>query len=147
MDSPFPALQRNILIGSKQAYPNAEIDVVDLMGGVRDELIGSRGTIGAYQSRIEVAVNVLSVTAENSRAAESRIRDADVASEAAELTRVNLLQQLTSSILAQANQQHAEISESFPATAKSDPPLAVSPVAGSLLFVKKASSPIGEDVF
>lgn len=64
-----------------------------------------RGTLGAAESRLEVTINNLQVARENFSAAESRIRDADVAAEAAELTRLNILQQAGTAILAQANQQ------------------------------------------
>jgi flagellin len=63
-----------------------------------------RGTLGALESRLEVTITNLSVARENFKAAESRIRDVDVATEAAELTRLNILQQAGASILAQANQ-------------------------------------------
>ena len=52
-----------------------------------------------------MAINNLSVARENFAAAESRIRDVDVAAEAAELTRLNILQQAGAAVLAQANQQ------------------------------------------
>jgi flagellin len=63
-----------------------------------------RGSLGALESRLEVTINNLTVARENFKAAESRIRDVDVATEAAELTRLNILQQAGASILAQANQ-------------------------------------------
>lgn len=65
----------------------------------------NRGTLGAAESRLEVTINNLQVARENFTAAESRIRDVDVAQEAAELTRLNILQQAGTAILAQANQQ------------------------------------------
>lgn len=65
----------------------------------------NRGALGAAESRLEVTINNLQVARENFQAAESRIRDVDVASEAAELTRLNILQQAGAAILAQANQQ------------------------------------------
>jgi len=65
----------------------------------------NRGTLGAAESRLEVTIANLQVARENFKAAESRIRDVDVASEAAELTRLNILQQAGASILAQANSQ------------------------------------------
>jgi flagellin len=63
-----------------------------------------RGSLGSGESRLRLAIANLSSTRENYAAAESRIRDADVASDAAELTRLNILQQAGSSVLAQANQ-------------------------------------------
>jgi flagellin len=65
----------------------------------------NRGTLGAAESRLEVTINNLQVARENFQAAESRIRDVDVASESAELTRLNILQQAGAAVLAQANQQ------------------------------------------
>lgn len=68
-------------------------------------LTSLRGTLGAVESRLLTAVNNLSVARENFQAAESRIRDIDVAQEAAELTRLNILQQAGAAVLAQANNQ------------------------------------------
>ncbi len=65
----------------------------------------NRGTLGAAESRLDTTIKNLMVARENFQAAESRIRDVDVASEAAELTRLNILQQAGTAILAQANQQ------------------------------------------
>jgi flagellin-like hook-associated protein FlgL len=72
-----------------------------------EQLAAQRGEIGAFQSRIDVARSVLEVSSENFRAAESRIRDADIAEESSRLVRLNILQQAASAILAQANQQPA----------------------------------------
>jgi flagellin len=68
---------------------------------------GYRGTFGAFEARLRSAANTLNVTAENFAAAESRIRDADVAQESAELTRLTILQQAGSAVLVQANQSPA----------------------------------------
>ena len=65
----------------------------------------NRGTLGAAESRLEITINNLQVARENFQSAESRIRDVDVAYEAAELARLNILQQAGAAILAQANQQ------------------------------------------
>lgn len=65
----------------------------------------NRGNLGALESRLQVSINNLQVARENFKAAESQIRDLDVASEAAELTRLNILQQAGAAVLAQANQQ------------------------------------------
>lgn len=73
----------------------------------REQLAEQRGEIGAFQSRVDVARNVLEVSSENFRAAESRIRDADIAAESSQLVRLSILQQAASSVLAQANQQPA----------------------------------------
>ena len=65
----------------------------------------NRGTLGAAEARLDTAISNLLVARENFQAAESRIRDVDVAAEAAELTRLSILQQAGTAILAQANQQ------------------------------------------
>jgi flagellin len=64
-----------------------------------------RGTLGTVEARLGTAIQNLSTSRENTLAAESRIVDADVAVEAAELTRLNILQQAGAAVLAQANQQ------------------------------------------
>ncbi len=64
-----------------------------------------RGTLGTVEGRLQSAITNLSTSRENIQAAESRISDVDVAVEAAELTRLNILQQAGSAVLAQANQQ------------------------------------------
>lgn len=78
---------------------------LDAINSAISSLASTRGTLGATESRLQVAINGLSVARENFAAAESRIRDVDVASEAAELTRLNILQQAGAAVLAQANQQ------------------------------------------
>ena len=64
---------------------------------------GSRGDLGAVQNRLESTVRNLSVTSENLAAAESRIRDVDVAEEMMSFTRSQILQQAGTAMLAQAN--------------------------------------------
>ena len=64
----------------------------------------SRGLLGGVESRLSSAITNLGVTRENLVAAESRIRDVDVAEEAANLTRLSILQQAGTAVLAQANQ-------------------------------------------
>jgi flagellin len=78
---------------------------LDAINQAITSLASTRGVLGATESRLQVAINNLSVARENFLAAESRIRDVDVASEAADLTRLGILQQAGASILAQANQQ------------------------------------------
>jgi flagellin len=69
-----------------------------------DSLSAKRGSLGSIESRLNSQLANLSVARENYIAAESRIRDVDVAEEAANLTRFSILQQVGASILAQANQ-------------------------------------------
>lgn len=63
-----------------------------------------RAQLGAKQNRLEHTINNLKVTNENVTAAESRIRDTDMAKEIAEYSKNNVLQQAAQSMLAQANQ-------------------------------------------
>ena len=65
----------------------------------------SRGTLGAQQNRLESTLRSLANVRETTSAAESRIRDVDVAMETADLTRNSILQQASASILSQANAQ------------------------------------------
>jgi flagellin len=67
----------------------------------------NRGNLGALESRLSASISNLQVARENFKAAESQIRDLDVAQEASELTRLNILQQAGAAVLAQANQQPA----------------------------------------
>ena len=78
---------------------------LDAIGQALVSLNNNRGRIGAVESRLQTTINNLQVARENFTAAESRIRDVDVATEAAELTRLSILQQAGAAILAQANQQ------------------------------------------
>ena len=80
---------------------------LDAVKGAIGSLTSNRGQLGAVESRLGVASNNLQVARENYASAESQIRDVDVASEAAKLTRNSILQQAGSSVLAQANQQPA----------------------------------------
>ena len=63
-----------------------------------------RSNLGAVQNRLESAVSNLGVTEENLSASESRIRDVDVASEMVNFTRLQILSQSGTAMLAQANQ-------------------------------------------
>ena len=65
-----------------------------------------RSKLGAIQNRLEHTINNLNTPSENTQAAESRIRDTDMASEMVEYSKNNILQQAGQSMLAQANQQN-----------------------------------------
>ncbi|MBP9837893.1 MAG: flagellin FliC [Proteobacteria bacterium] len=80
---------------------------LDAVKAAASTLTTNRGTIGSAQSRLSVSINNLQIARENFQSAESRIRDVDVAEESANLTRLSILQQSGSAILAQANQQPA----------------------------------------
>ncbi len=65
---------------------------------------GTRANLGALQNRLQSASNTIAITEENFSAANSRIRDVDVASETADMAKNNILAQAGVSVLAQANQ-------------------------------------------
>lgn len=69
----------------------------------QDYVNGMRSNLGALQNRLTSTINNLGVTEENLSAANSRIRDTDVASATAEMTRNNILLQASTATLAQAN--------------------------------------------
>ena len=78
----------------------ANLDKIDLaIQGVS----GNRANLGALQNRLSSTVANLNVTEENLSAANSRIRDADIAQESAELAKRNILTQSSTAVLAQAN--------------------------------------------
>jgi flagellin-like hook-associated protein FlgL len=79
---------------------NATLDYVDRAGSV---VSGKRALLGALQNRFEHTMNNVAIAAENQTAAESRIRDADMAKEVAELTKNTVLQQAGMFMLTQAN--------------------------------------------
>jgi len=68
-----------------------------------------RADLGAYQNRLEHAVRGIDVGAENLQAAESRIRDADMANEMVNYTKNRILAQAGNAMLAQANQKTQQV--------------------------------------
>jgi flagellin len=78
-----------------------QISVVDAM---INDVSESRSNLGAIQNRLEYTVKVDDNAAENLQAAESRIRDTDMADEMTRYSKESILQQAATSMLAQANQ-------------------------------------------
>ncbi len=78
---------------------------VAAIDSVIDAVNTDRATYGAQQNQLEHVVNNLSTTAENIQAAESRIRDVDMAKEMMEFTKNSILNQAATAMLAQANMQ------------------------------------------
>ncbi len=70
-----------------------------------DKVSSERSKLGANQNRLEHTINNLGTSSENLTAAESRIRDVDMAKEMMEFTKNNILTQAAQAMLAQANQQ------------------------------------------
>jgi len=77
---------------------------LDVLDAAITDVSAGRAQIGAVQNRMQVTIANLATARENLSAANSRVRDVDVASESAELTRKNILMQAGVSVLAQANQ-------------------------------------------
>lgn len=72
-----------------------------------------RADLGAYQNRLEYAIQGLSAGSENLQAAESRIRDTDMASEMVQYTKNQILVQASTAMLAQANQRGQSVLQLF----------------------------------
>ena len=86
---------------STQAGAQAAVDIIK---NAINMVSSTRGDLGAIQNRLEHTINNLSVTTENMTAAESRIRDVDMAEEMMAYTKNNILVQSSQAMLAQANQ-------------------------------------------
>ena len=90
------------LVFSSATYANAAISTIrDAINTVSTQ----RANLGAIQNRLEYTINNLDTTAENMSAANSRIRDTDMAKEMMNYTKMNVLTQAAQAMLAQANQQ------------------------------------------
>lgn len=85
-------------------YENATKAVTVLSQAI-EAVSAERSKLGANQNRLEHTINNLGASSENLSAAESRIRDVDMAKEMMEFTKNNILQQAAQAMLAQANQQ------------------------------------------
>ena len=90
---------KNITVDSV-ANANTAIDTINK---AIDTVSGYRAQLGAAQNRMEHTINNLKVTSENVTAAESRIRDTDMADEMTSYTKNNILMQAAQSMLAQSN--------------------------------------------
>jgi len=90
----------NVLVTNRESAARS-ITIID---SAIDRVSGQRAKLGAYQNRLEHTINNLTVAGTNLQAAESRIRDLDMAKEMMNFTRLNILMQAGNSMLAQANQ-------------------------------------------
>lgn len=79
-------------------------DALDMLDGAINKVSMQRAKIGAQQNRLEHTINNLATIRENLTAAESRIRDADMAKEIMKFTKYNILTQASMAMLAQAQQ-------------------------------------------
>ncbi|WP_201002381.1 flagellin N-terminal helical domain-containing protein [Paenibacillus glycanilyticus] len=96
------ALGVNGLQISTQAQATVAIKVIDT---AIQKVSAQRSSLGAIQNRLEHTINNLNTSSENLTAAESRIRDTDMAKEMMEQTKNSILAQAAQAMLAQANQQ------------------------------------------
>jgi len=86
---------------SDQSGANSAITVIN---DAIEQVSAERSKLGAYQNRLEHTINNLGTSSENLTAAESRIRDVDMAKEMMEQTKNSILSQAAQAMLAQANQ-------------------------------------------
>jgi flagellin len=96
----------DIIDVSTQSGANTAISTIDDAIKLVSE---ERSKLGAYQNRLEHTINNLTTTSENLTAAESRIRDVDMAEEMMKFTKNNILSQAATSMLAQANQMPQQV--------------------------------------
>lgn len=83
---------------------NANTAVTTINNAI-EKVSSSRASLGAYQNRLEHTINNLNTSSENLTAAESRIRDVDMAKEMMNFSKNNILSQAAQAMLAQANSQ------------------------------------------
>ena len=100
-------------IGSEEKMSIATPEDANRAIGTIDEALKKinkqRADLGAYQNRLDLTVKGLNIAAENLQASESRIRDADMASQMVEFTKNSVLQQAGTAMLAQANSQSQNV--------------------------------------
>ncbi|WP_339288358.1 flagellin [Paenibacillus sp. FSL E2-0201] len=80
-------------------------DALKVLDEAMKQVSGERSKLGAFQNRLEHTINNLGASSENLTAAESRVRDVDMAKEMMNQTKNNILAQAAQAMLAQANQQ------------------------------------------
>ncbi|UDF33381.1 UNVERIFIED_ORG: flagellin [Shinella sp. XGS7] len=88
---------------------NALKTVIDNIDKAINLVSGERATLGAAQNRFDAVISNLQVSVENQSAARSRIMDADFASETANLSRAQILQQAGTAMVSQANQAPQQV--------------------------------------
>ena len=84
-------------------------EAIKSLDGAISKISSQRADLGAAQNRLEHTIASTDNTAENLQAAESRIRDVDMAKEMMNLTKLNVLQQASQAMLSQANQAPQQV--------------------------------------
>jgi len=92
--------------GIKVTSEKTATDAIDVISAAIQKVSKQRSDLGAVQNRLEHTINNLDNVVENTTAAESRIRDTDMAEEMVKYSNLNILQQAGQSMLAQANQSN-----------------------------------------
>jgi flagellin len=77
---------------------------IAIIDGAIKKVSSHRALLGAYQNRLEHTITNLTTASTNMQSSESRIRDADMAKEMMDFTKLNILSQAGNSMLSQANQ-------------------------------------------
>jgi flagellin len=95
----------NLVVTNREGASSAITAIDSAIAAVSNE----RSKLGALQNKLEHTINGLGASAENLTAAESRIRDVNMAKEMMNFTKMNILQQAASAMLAQANQAPQQV--------------------------------------
>lgn len=100
-------------VGTGDIMTLSSVDSANRSIGVLDNALKTvnkqRADLGAYQNRLSMSVKGLDISAENLQAAESRIRDVDMAKEMVDFTKNQILQQASNAMLAQANMKNQSV--------------------------------------
>ncbi len=89
--------------------PDLANQAIGMVDSALQAVSKQRADLGAYQSRLEMAIEGIDIGAENLAAAESRIRDTDMAAEMVDFSKNAILMQSTTAMLAQANLQNQNV--------------------------------------
>ena len=98
--------QKDISAGTAKAK-----EFITTLDNALEKINTSRATLGAQQNRLEYTSSNLTASTENLSAAESRIRDVDVAKEMVKLSKLNILNQASQAMVSQAKQQPESVSQ------------------------------------
>ena len=108
-DASITAVTANTVVIDSTTDQNALNTVVNAIDDAINDVNGKRAVFGATQNRFNAVVSNLQSSVENQAAASSRITDADFATETANMSRAQILQQAGTAMVAQANQQPQQV--------------------------------------